>query len=206
MLIVHHLGVSQSDRVVWLMEELALPYKLVWHSRGPDGAAPASYLALHPAATAPIIEDGDLALSESAAILPYICNRHAGGRLTVAPDAPNYADYLYWMTLNNNILGLFIAEMVATEASPPMLMQVLKRRDDGYARFLEQTLAKHPYLAGDAFTCADIMSLYCIRSPRMLGKRDDLPNTRAYLDRIQQRPAFIKAEAIAGAAAAPPEG
>src|SRR5580658_662864 len=59
--------------------------RLVWHRRGPDGLAPASYLALHPAATAPVVQDGDRTLSESAAILEYICHKYAGGRLTVPP-------------------------------------------------------------------------------------------------------------------------
>src|SRR3974377_1876064 len=121
MIIIHHLGLSQSDRVVWLMEELGLPYEMVWHRRGPDGLAPASLLALHPAATAPIIEDGDLVLAESEAILPYICFQHGGGRLTVKPGAPNFADYLFAMTLNNNFLGLFFSKAAATEATaaPP---------------------------------------------------------------------------------------
>src|SRR6185436_16999799 len=76
MITIHHLGVSQSDRVVWLMEELGLPYHLKWYKRGPDLLAPPEFLALHPAATAPIIEDGDMLLAESGAIVEYICHRH----------------------------------------------------------------------------------------------------------------------------------
>ena len=205
MITVHHLGVSQSERVVWLMEELGLPYELVWHRRTPDGGAPTSYLALHPAATAPIIKDGDLMLCESEAILPYICHRHAGGRLTVAASAPNYPDYLYWMALNNNLLGIFFAKRTSNESSPPVLMQILKRREDGYLRFAEQTLAQRPYLAGDEFTCADIMSFFFLRNPRTLGDRD-LPYTRAYVERVNKRPAFVKADSIAGPAANPPPG
>ena len=68
MITIHHLGVSQSDRVVWLMEELGLPYQLKWYVRGTDRLAPPEFLALHPAATAPIIEDGDTLLAESGAI------------------------------------------------------------------------------------------------------------------------------------------
>jgi len=75
MITIHHLGVSQSDRVVWLMEELGLPYKLVWYRRGAtDNLMPASYLALHPAATAPVIDDDGRKIAESAAILEYICH------------------------------------------------------------------------------------------------------------------------------------
>ena len=206
MITVHHLGVSQSDRVVWLMEELGLPYKLVWHNRSAEGLAPDSYLALHPAAAAPIIQDGDLTLTESEAILPYICHRYAGGRLTVAPDAPAYPDYLFWMAANNNLLGLFFAKATTNEATPPMFLKMLNRRENGYARFMEDTLAKRPYLAGDEFTCADIINLFALRFPNMLGGRDDMPNTKAYVQRLLERPALIKADAIAGVAASPPPG
>ena len=204
MLIIHHLGVSQSDRIVWLMEELGLPYEMVWHRRGADGLMPASYVALHPAATAPVVQDGDRMLSESAAIVEYICHRYGGGRLTVGPDSPAYFDYLYWLQLNNNILGLFFTKLALAGETESVLAQMIRRREDGYARLAEQTLATSPYLAGDEFTAADIMGLYCLRSPRMLGARDDLPNVRAYVERIAQRPAYIKANAIAGADAAPP--
>lgn len=110
MITIHHLGVSQSDRVVWLMEELDLPYRLKWHKRMESGVAPNEYLALHPTATAPVIEDDGEVLTESAVIVEYICHRYAGGKLTVRPDQSNYTDYLYWMHFNNNILGLFFAK------------------------------------------------------------------------------------------------
>lgn len=205
MLIIHHLGVSQSDRVVWLMEELGLPYELVWHRRGEDGLAPASYLALHPAATAPVVQDGDRTLSESAAILEYICHKYAGGRLTVAPDQPNYYDYVYWMHFNNNILGLFFARLALGEQTDGRIAGFIKRREDGYARHLEQTLAKSEFLAGPELTCADVMSMFPLTSARMFGERD-LPNTRAYIERVSQRPAYKRAMEIAGPGATPPAG
>ncbi len=202
--IIHHLGVSQSDRIVWLMEELGLPYEMVWHRRGPDGLAPASYLALHPAATAPVVQDGDRMLCESAAIVEYLCHKYAGGRLTVQPDQSNYYDYVYWMHFNNNVLGLFFSRLALGDQTEGAVATFVHRREDGYARLAEQTLAATPFLAGDEFTCADIMSLYVLRSPRMLGGRDDLPNVRSYVERISQRPAYIKAMRIAGADATPP--
>jgi glutathione S-transferase len=206
MLIIHHLGVSQSDRIVWLMEELGLPYELVWHRRGADGLALASYLALHPAATAPVVQDGERMLCESAAIVEHVCHKYAGGRLTVGPGAANHYDYLYWMQLNNNVLGLFFAKLALGGASEGVLAGMIQRREDGYARMVELALAASPWLAGPEFTCADIMATYCIRSPRMLGARGDMPNARAYLERISARPAYIRAMAIAGADAEPPAG
>jgi glutathione S-transferase len=210
MLIVHHLGVSQSDRVVWLLEELALPYKMVWHRRGADNLAPPSYLALHPAATAPVVQDGDKVMSESAAILETICHRHAGGKLTVRPDQPNYYDYVYWMHFNNNALGLFFARLAlgAQESNPntPRMLGLVQRREDGYARFMEQTLTASPYLAGQEFTCADIMTVFNLVSFPSWRERNDIPHVRTYLERVTSRPAYIKAQKIAGPTATPPEG
>ncbi len=210
MLIIHHLGVSQSDRVVWLMEELGLPYEMVWHRRGPDNLMPASYLALHPAATAPVVQDGDRMLCESAAIVEYICHKYGGGKLTVRPDQPNYYDYVYWMHFNNNTLGLFFARLALggqePNANTERMSGLIQRREDGYARFMEQTLAKSPYLAGSEFTCADIMCVFNLVSLPSFAGRTDIPHVKAYVERIAQRPAYIKAMKIAGPTATPPEG
>ena len=212
MITIHHLGISQSDRVVWLMEELGLPYKLKWYNRKADRLAPDDFLALHPAATAPVIEDGDLVLPESGAIVEYICHRHAGGKLTVRPDQPNYPDYLYWMHFHNNILGLYFAKRALGVQQPlgpdaQRINTVVTRRERNYYNYLEQRLGKSPYLAGPEFTCADIMVVFDLTSLPLFGGRtiDDLPNTLAYVKRIGARPAYIKAMAIAGPKAVPPK-
>lgn len=212
MITIHHLGVSQSDRVVWLMEELGLPYKLKWYNRKADRLAPDDFLALHPAATAPIIEDGDVVLPESGAIVEYICHRYAGGNLTVRPEQPNYAEYLYWMHFHNNILGLFFAAAALRAQQPhgpdaQRMDGLIKRRERGYYTHLEQRLGKFPYLAGPEFTCADVMVMFDLASLPLFGGRniDDLPNVVAYTTRIAARPAYIKAMAIAGPKAVPPK-
>ena len=79
MLTVHHLGKSQSERIVWLCEELAIPYELKRYARAPL-LAPADYKALHPVGTAPVIADGDLVLAESGAVVQYIVSKYCGGR------------------------------------------------------------------------------------------------------------------------------
>jgi glutathione S-transferase len=210
MLTIHHLGVSQSDRIVWLMEELNLPYRLKWYSRQADQLMPPEYVALHPASTAPVIQDGDQVIAESAVILEHICHRHAAGRLTVGPDQPNYIEYLYWMHFNNNVQGLFFARLAlgaATDgADKERVGGFIKRREDGYYRFLDQRLGQSPYLAGPEFTCADIMVTFNLTSLPLFGGRavSDLPNVVSYVKRIEQRPAYAKAMKIAGPAAAPP--
>ena len=102
MLTVHHLGVSQSERIVWLMEELGVPYELKRYDRDPTTRlAPAEYKALHPMGTAPIITDGDVVLPESGAIIEYVIGKYGEGRLAVKPDAANFADYVFWLHFAN---------------------------------------------------------------------------------------------------------
>ena len=204
MIVIHHLGVSQSDRVVWLMEELNLPYELKWYDRK-DGVMPPEYAALHPASTAPVIEDGGRKLVESAVILEYICHKYANGKLTVAPWQPNYSDYLYWMHFNNNVQGLFFAKLAAGPQGEERAQRFIKRREDGYFKHLDQRLGQSQYLAGPELTCADIMVAFNLTELSLFGGRkiDDLPNAKAYVERISKRPAYVKAMELAGPSAKP---
>ena len=105
MLVVHHLGVSQSDRIVWLCEELGVPYELVRYERDPrTRLAPASYRALTPFGTAPVITDGDLVLGESGAIVEYVIETYGEGRLKIRPGDPSWADYVFWFHFANGSL------------------------------------------------------------------------------------------------------
>ena len=110
MLTVHHLGISQSERIVWLCEELGLDYELKRYERRADNRlAPDEYKALHPMGIAPVITDGDLVLGESGAICDYICARYGGGRLAPGPDDPDFADHLFWFHWSN---GTFMTTLM----------------------------------------------------------------------------------------------
>jgi len=213
MITIHHLGISQSDRIVWLMEELGLPYELKWYDRGEDFLAPPELRALHPAGTAPIITDGDLVMAESTAIVEYISQRHGGGTLSVPTSDADYPHYLYWMQFNNNLQSvLFIKIAFQSAGGEPgddnPMMATTTRREEGIYCALEQRLGESDYLGGPRFSCADIMAMFNLTSLAMLGAReidDNLPNTRAYVERVAARPAYQKAMAIAGPAATRPE-
>lgn len=211
MITINHLGVSQSDRVVWLMEELGLPYDLQWFDRGEDFLAPPEYRALHPAGTSPIISDGDLVMAESTAIVEYISQRYGNGRLSVPVEDANYPHYLYWMQFNNNLQSvLFIklaVQMAGGAAEDNLILATTERREGGIYSALEQRLGEADYLGGPEFSCADIMSMFNLTSLEMLGARtvdDAMPNTKAYLERVTSRPAYIKAMSIAGPEASRP--
>lgn len=198
MLVVHHLGISQSDRIVWLCEELEIPYELKLYARDPQtGGAPAAYRALTPLGTAPVITEGDMVLGESAAIVEYLAVRHGGGRLMVAPDAPNYADFLFWFHFANG--SLMPSAMIALiAAGNPQLAMLTGRLDRAYDQ-IEARLGEVPYLAGEEFTAADLLTVFPLTTLRMFAPRDiaGYPNILAYLQRIGARPAFRRAMAKA---------
>ena len=210
MITIYHLGVSQSDRIVWLMEELGLPYKLEWFDRGEDRLAPPEYLALHPAAMAPVIRDGDRVLAESTAIVQYIAHKYGAGKLTVAPSADHYADYLYWLQFNNNALtGFFVKRALESSGhAGGIIGKMAHRRTDGLFRHMNEHLATHTYLAGDDFSLADLMSGFVLITMAAFGgvrPLDDLPNVLRYAELLKQRPAWQKAMAIAGPQAKRPQ-
>jgi glutathione S-transferase len=197
MLTVHHLGASQSERIVWLCEELEVPYSLVRYEREPSMAAPAEYKALHPLGTAPIIQDGDLALAETGAIVEYISRRHAGGRLILGPDHADFADYLFWFHYaNGTMVPAFMMDMVAKRLGAT---SGLSQRSDLAFTLAEQRLGEAEWFAGREFTAADIMMVFPLTRARAFSGRDisDSPNLLAYLKRVGERPAFRTAMAKA---------
>ena len=203
MITVHHLGVSQSERVVWLCEELNIPYELKRYQRDPvTQLAPPEYKALHPLGTAPIITDGELVLPESGAIIQYIIGRYGNGRLQLGPESPNFADYLFWFNFANaslmpNLMGPMILQFTGLDAdSVPVLKSLFSRKDSAFA-LIEKRLGEAPYFSGEAFTAPDIIMLFPVTTMRSFCAVDlaDFPNLKAYLKRIGERPAYQRAMA-----------
>jgi glutathione S-transferase len=202
MLTVHHLGISQSDRIVWLCEELGIRYDLKLYQRDPQTRlAPADYRALTPFGTAPVITDGNLVLGESAAIIEYIIATYGDGRLAIRPGAPHYPDYLFWYHFaNGSLMPAAMVDMIAQlMASDNPLMGALRERLDRAYSQIEARLGATPYLAGPDFTAADIISVFPLTTMRLFAPRDltPYPSIRAYLQRIAARPAFQRAMAKA---------
>lgn len=201
MLTVHHLGISQSERIVWLCEELDIPYQLIRYDRdATTKLAPAEYKALHPFGTAPVITDGKVVLGESGAIVEYLMAKHGGGRLAVAADQPNFADYLYWLHFaNGSLMPSAIVDLVVNlvgAASPiPDVVQAVRSRSDRGLQMVEQRLGEASYFAGSEFTAADVMNLFSLTTLRAFLPRDlaTSPNTRAYIKRVAARPAYQRA-------------
>ncbi|MBS0577821.1 MAG: glutathione S-transferase [Proteobacteria bacterium] len=201
MITVHHLGVSQSERILWLCEELDIPYTLQRYDRDATGMAPAAYKKLHPMGIAPVITDGPLVLAESGAIIEYLIARHGQGRLAVGADRPNFAQYLFWFhfangTLMPSELMNVISAMLSLQADNPLGAMLGERARRAFG-MVEARLGEAAYFAGDELTAADIMMLFPLTTMRAFARRDisALPNTRAYLARIGERAAYRRAMA-----------
>ena len=199
MLTVHHLGKSQSDRIVWLCEELSIPYELKCYTRDAVAMlAPPEYKALHPIGAAPVITDGDLLLAESGAIVDYIMARYGKGRLTVAPDDPHFAQFLYWFHLANGTLQAAMGRlMVLNRLKLPddnPVLGAMKARVDRAFDLVDARVREAEYLAG-RFTTADIMMGFSLTTMRYFQPYDlaRCPNVVKYLARIGARPAYRRA-------------
>lgn len=202
MLTVHHLGKSQSERIVWLCEELGIPYALTHHTRDAvTMLSPPSLKALHPLGAAPVITEGDMVLAESGAITDYILARHGQGRLTLPPDHPDFAAYLYWLHFANGSLqpvmgrNMILNRLNLAEDNAVWLAQ--RGRLARALALVEGRLAQVPYFGGAEFTAADIMSVFSLTTMRYFMPLDLTPYAaiRAYLQRIAARPAYQRAMA-----------
>lgn len=200
MLVVHHLGISQSDRIVWLCEELGIFYELRRYERDATSRmAPAEYKALHPFGTAPVITDQDLVLGESGAIIEYIVARYGGGRLIPRKDDADFADYLFWFHFaNGSLMPAAMIDLIVNMLGVPLAGDTIKalrsRLEAAYA-MIEERLGQVRYFAGDRFTAADIIMLFPLTTMRAFVPRDlsPYPNILAYLQRIGERPAYQQA-------------
>jgi glutathione S-transferase len=202
MLTIHHLGHSQSERIIWLCEELGLPYELTLYTRDPVTIlSPPALKALHPLGAAPVIQDGGLLLAESAAIVEYILAKHGAGRLQIGPDRPDFASYLYWFHFANGnlqpVLGRLMTIGRAGLSPDHPAQRAVQGRVDRVMALVEARLTEADYLAGSIFTAADIMSVFSLTTMRLFQPLDlqPYPAILAYLQRIGARPAYRSAMA-----------
>ena len=202
MLTVHHLGRSQSERIVWLCEELELPYELKTYTRDPKTMlAPPDYKALHDIGSAPVITDGGLVLAESAAIVDYIIAIDGKERLTLGLGDLDFASYLYWFHFANGTLQPSLGRMMMLNrlklADDDPVLAVAKARLDRAFDLVESRCGEAEYLAGNAFTTADIMMGFSLTTMRYFQPYDlaRCPNIVRYLARIGARPAYQRAMA-----------
>ena len=200
MLTVHHLGRSQSERIVWLCEELEIPYALQCYARDSvTMLAPPDYKALHAIGAAPVLSDGELVLAESGAVVEYIIAKYGGGRLALSPDHPDFAPYLYWFHFTNGTLQAQMGRNMILNrlnlAGDNPVLQAIRARVDRAFDLVNARLRETEYLAGREFTSADIMIVFSLTTMRYFLPYDlsRCPDILRYLARIGERPAYRNA-------------
>ncbi|THV85990.1 glutathione S-transferase [Aureobasidium pullulans] len=196
MLTVHHMRVSQSERIVWLCEELEIEYDLKLHNRDPM-FSPQAIKDLYEIGSAPVIQDGDLTMGESAACVEYIIHKHGDGRLALPPSHPNYADYVYWFAFSNGTLQPAVSRLMSIKAADVDSSNDTAKRYQGkldlYLRHVDGRLGRtKEWLAGEEFTAADIMTVFTLTTMRTFYSIDlsAYSNILAYLKRVVQRPGY----------------
>lgn len=200
---IHHLQVSQSDRIVWLAEELELKYDLKLHQRDPV-FSPQSIKDLNPLGQAPVMDDDSfdkpIRLAESAAIVEWLVQKHGHGKFFLDKSHKDYADFLYWFHLSNGNVQPMISRNLAMSrlknagVDDPSITTSLGRQDL-LLGFVNDRLKKVPYLAGDEFTAADIMSVFSFTTMRKFYpySLEGYDGILAWLKRCADRPAYKKA-------------
>lgn len=212
MLVVHHLNNSRSQRILWLLEELEVPYEVVRYQRDAKTMlAPPSLLAIHPLGKSPVITDDEITVAESGAIVEYLVDRYGKGRLIPPSGSPERLRYSYWLhyaegSLMPPLLLKLVFDRVAT--SPvPWPISAVARRISGTVQnsfvvpnlkrhldYLEGELALHPWFAGQEFTAADVqMSFPLEAAVSRAGLNATRPRLMSFLDRIHARGAYQRA-------------
>ncbi len=196
MLKLHFAPNSRAGRIVWLLEELELPYEINKMAFHPKDLKSDEHRKRHPLGRVPVLEDGDLLLWESGAIVEYILERYKNGGLKPAVDADTYPAYLQWFHYcEGMVMPPVNTIIVQTVLLPPdrrneTTLEQAKRLLTRSLAPVDETLAGKDYLIGD-FSAADIMLGHaCFMSNRLGCLTDDMPNLNAYVARIDSRPAF----------------
>ena len=212
MITVHHLNNSRSQRVLWLLEELEVPYEIVRYQRDPQTMlAPPELKRVHPLGKSPVVTDGALTVAESGAIVEYLVERHGNGRLKPPAGSDEALRWRYWLHFAEGtampplLLKLVferiktapmpffakpIARGIANKALGLMVEPNLKRHLD----FMEAELGRSTWFVGEEFSAADVqMSFPVEASAQRAGLDAGRPKLWAFLPRIHARPAYKRA-------------
>jgi glutathione S-transferase len=212
MITVHHLNNSRSQRVLWLLEELAVPYEVKRYQRDAKTMlAPPELLAVHPLGKSPVIVDDGVTVAESGAVIEYLIDRYGAGRLIPPAGTPQRLRYTYWLHYAEGsampplLLKLVfdrvangpaswpvsaVARRIASTVTQAFIGPQLKRHLD----YMEAELAAHTWFAGEEFTAADVqMSFPLEAAASRAGLNAGRPRLMAFLDRIHARPAYGRA-------------
>ena len=211
MVILHHLENSRSHRILWLLEELGVPYEIRHYKRDRrTSLAPPELLKIHPLGKSPVITDDGTTIAESGAIIEYLVDRYGKGALVPPQRTPEKMRYTYWMHFaEGTAMPPLVMKLVFNRierAPAPFFVKPIARRISGKvkASFIDPNLrriVKHiedepgrdGWFAGSEFTAADIQMSFPVEGAAVRAGGEAMPNIRRFLDRIHERPAYKRA-------------
>ncbi len=211
MIIVHHLENSRSQRVLWLLEELGLEYRIKLYKRDPATMlGPDSLKKVHPLGKSPVVQDQGKVIAESGAIMEYLIGRYGEGRLIPPPDTDDRLAYTYWLHYaEGSLMPMMLLKLVFDRfAHPPMPLvmrpvaaviaigvkaKFVTPRLAQHLDFIEAELGKSTWFAGEELSGADIQMSFPLEAAAARGAVDDRPNILAFVERIHARPAYQEA-------------
>lgn len=210
MLTLHHLNQSRSQRVIWALEELSVPYQIVRYQREKTMMAPPSLKKVHPLGKSPVIEDNGLILAESGAILEYLQETYDTQSQLKPEGAADKNQYRFWLHYaEGSLMPLLLMKLVfASLGKPPIPFGMrslgkvlgggvqkawLNPQLETHARYIESHLSEHPWFAGEQLSMADIQMSFPVMALLSRGGMDDLRHIEAWRQRVEQRPAWQRA-------------
>ncbi|QYI99466.1 glutathione S-transferase [Thalassovita mediterranea] len=210
MIKIHHLEDSRSQRILWLLEELGLDYEVIRYERDPQTRlAPDALRAIHPLGKSPVLEEGDVIVAETGAIIEYVIDTHGAGRLKPAAGTSEQRAWTYWMHYAEGsamppLLMKLVFQMLPQNANAlmrPVVKAITSRAENGFIdprlkehiEFWESSLAPTGWFAGSEFTAADIIMSFPLEAAASRSDAGQYPNISGFLTRIHERPAYKRA-------------
>lgn len=211
MLTLHHLENSQSIRILWLLEELGIPYEMKMYDRDKkSGLAPDDYKKVSPLGTAPVITDGDLVLAETNAIIDYILDTYGDGKLRPVVGTSEHVPYLFWYHASQGsfqplLTTTFVLNVMVSRAPffvRPIIGGAVETLNKAFFQprltsllgEIEKQLSKTTWFAGEELTAADIVMGYSMEVAALrAGMEKNYPNAKRFLDAMHARPAYKRA-------------
>ena len=191
---VHHLNNSRSQRILWLLEEIGIPYEVVHHQRDAvTNLAPSELLDIHPLGKSPVIEDDGRIIYETGAIVEHICERHGGAHLVPARGSDDHIRYLEFIhfaegsAMTPILLNLYASRL--GDAAAPLRPRIDQQLESHFA-FMENQVQPSGYFIGDSLTGADIMLSFPAEAAVMSGRAADKPKLAGFVKAMQARPSY----------------
>jgi glutathione S-transferase len=202
MIKVHHLNESRSQRILWLLEELGVPYEIVRYQRNAETRlAPPELKAVHPLGKSPVLEDGAVKIAESGAIVEYLCAKYGDGKLARPETSAEWPAYIEWLHYSEGsamlplMLGMYTGRL--GDAGAPLKPRI-DSETDNHISYVNAALQGRQFFVGDSLTGADIQMSFVPEVVRAFGKLKAYPNLDAWIDRMHARPAWKAALAKGG--------